>query len=246
MRKNLLRLFAFALLIIVGTVSCSNNTANVSENTVSRSLAQIFLYGEKHGIDAIMEREFEIWHEHYHEEGMRHLFLESPYYSCEFLNIWMQENGDEILDAIYEDLEGTAAQVPALKDFYRKIKAQCPETVFHGTDVGHQFFSTGERFLEYLEQNNLEDTEQYSITQEVIKQGKHFYETSDDVYRENKMTENFILAFDSLNGEKVMGIYGGSHIGLDKMVFTGNVPCMGNQLREHYGDIIYSENLSGK
>ncbi|MGI6508398.1 MAG: hypothetical protein ACOX4A_08480 [Saccharofermentanales bacterium] len=60
------------------------------------------------------------------------------------------------------------------------------------------------------------------------------------------MTENFILAFDSLNGEKAMGIYGGSHIGLYKMDFTGKVPCMGNQLREHYGDIIYSENLSGK
>jgi hypothetical protein len=52
-------------------------------------------------------------------------------------------------------------------------------------------FSTGERFLEYLEQNNLEDTEQYSITQEVIEQGKDYQETSDDVYRENKLTGKF-------------------------------------------------------
>ncbi len=75
---------------------------------------------------------------------------------------------------------------------------------------------------------------------------KHFYETSDDVYRENKMTEIFILAFDSLNGEQIMGIYGASHIGLYNMDFTGKAPSMANQLREHYGDIIYSENLSGK
>ena len=76
-------------------------------------------------------------------DGMRHLFLESPYYSCEFLNIWMQEEGDEILDAVYDDLEGTASYVPATKEFYKKIKEQCPETIFHGTDVGHQFWSTG-------------------------------------------------------------------------------------------------------
>lgn len=80
----------------------------------------------------------------------------------------------------------------------------------------------------------------------MIEQGKHFYETFDGVYRENKMTENFILSSDSLNGEKVMGIYGASHIGLYEKDFTGKVPCMANQLRERYGDIIYSENLSGK
>ena len=60
------------------------------------------------------------------------------------------------------------------------------------------------------------------------------------------MTENFIREFDLLDDEKIMGIYGASHIDPDKMDFTGKVPCMANQLKEHYGDIIYSENLSGK
>lgn len=246
MKRHKLFLLTLAFLLLFGLASCSNKTDEVAENTISRSEAQIFLYGEKHGIDKVIQKEFEIWHDHYHNDGMRHLFLETPYYTGEFLNIWMREDNDDILDAIYDDLEGTASHVPALKDFYKQIKEQCPETIFYGTDVGHQFFSTGERFLQYLEQNDLADSEQYRIAKEVIEQGQYFYETSDDVYRENKMTENFIHAFDSLEGEKLMGIYGASHTGLNKMDYTGKVPCMANQLREHYGDIIYAEIVSKK
>ena len=57
------------------------------------------------------------------------------------------------------------------------------------------------------------------------------------------MTENFIRAYDALGEIKIMGIYGGSHTGLFDMDYTGKVPTMANQLREHNGDIIYSENL---
>lgn len=246
MKRHKLFLLTLAFLLLFGLANCSNKTDETPENTISRSEAQIFLYGEKHGIDKVIQKEFEIWHDHYHNDGMRHLFLETPYYTGEFLNIWMREDNDDILDAIYDDLEGTASHVPALKDFYKQIKEQCPETIFHGTDIGHQFFSTGERFLQYMEQNDLADSEQYRIAKEVIEQGQYFYETSDDVYRENKMTENFIRAFDSLEGEKIMGIYGASHTGLNKMDYTGKVPCMANQLREHYGDIIYAEIVSKK
>jgi len=77
-----------------------------------------------------------------------------------------------------------------------------------------------------------------------MEQGQTFYDTSDDVYRENKMTENFIREFDMLDGEKIMGIYGASHTDPDKLDYTRQVPCMANQLKEHYGYIIYSENLS--
>jgi len=237
-------LLGVVFILIFCLVGCSNNHAKKSENTVSREHAQIFLYGEKHGVDKILKKEFEIWRGHYQDDGMRHLFLELPYFTAEFLNIWMQEDNDDILDALYDDLEGTASHVPALKDYYKQIKAQCPETVFHGTDVGHQFFSTGERFLAYLEQNDLQDSSHYLIAVEVMEQGRTFYDTSDDVYRENKMTENFIREFDLLGGEKIMGIYGASHTGLDKLDYTRQVPCMANQLKEHYGDIIYSENLT--
>ena len=239
-------LLGVVFILIFCLVGCSNNHAKKSENTVSREHAQIFLYGEKHGVDSVIEKEYEIWYELYHNDGMRHLFLELPYFTAEFLNVWMQEDNDDILNALYDDWEGTASHVPAKKDFYKQIKAQCPETVFHGTDVGHQFFSTGERFLAYLEQKNLQNSTQYLITQEVIEQRQFFYKNMDHdhVYRENKMTENFIREFDSLDGEKVMGIYGGAHTGLNKLDYTRKVPCMANQLKQYYGDIIYSENLS--
>ncbi len=246
MRRKKIGLLVILLLILLGVAACSGKPGDKQDNTLSASQAQICLYGEKHGIDSVIKKEFELWHDHYHQDGMRHLFLESPYYSCEFLNIWMREEGDEILDALYDDLEGTASHVPAIKDFYKQIKARCPETVFHGTDVGHQFFSTGERFLAYLEERDLKDSESYRIAREVMEQGQYYYDHSDDVYRENKMTENFIRAFDLLDGEKVMGIYGAAHTGLYSKDFTRKVPCMANQLREHYGDIIYSENLSGR
>jgi hypothetical protein len=57
------------------------------------------------------------------------------------------------------------------------------------------------------------------------------------------MAENFRCAFDKLNGESVMGIYGSAHIGLDKMDFTNTVPSMANQIREFYGEALHSEDL---
>jgi len=40
------------------------------------------------------------------------------------------------------------------------------------------------------------------------------------------------------------GIYGNAHTSLDAMDFTDSVPCMANQLKDIYKDIIYSEDLS--
>jgi hypothetical protein len=110
--------------------------------------------------------------------------------------------------------------------------------------VGHQYNTTGQQFSKYLKENNLESTEKYLLTQEAIEQGKYYYIHSDDVYRENKMVKNFIQQFDKLESESIMGIYGGAHTDFDAMDYmTKSVPCMANQLKEHYGDIIHSENL---
>ena len=48
--------------------------------------------------------------------------------------------------------EGTYASGAETLDFYRTVKEGCPETVFHGTDVGHQYDSTGARYRDYLEE----------------------------------------------------------------------------------------------
>ncbi len=209
-----------------------------------KSTGEIYLYGEVHGVAKILDKELEEWEKHYNDEGMRHLFVELPYYSAEFLNMWMQADNDEILNAVYDDGEGTLTHKPEVKAFYQQIKERCPETIFHGTDVGHQYSTTGQRYLEYLKDNGLEDTEEYALTIECIEQGKYYYEHSDDVYRENKMVLNFMREFDKLSDENIMGIYGAAHTGLEAKDFTNNVACMANQLKKRYGDCIRSEDLS--
>lgn len=242
-------ILAISLLLVVSACSSKVEVVDSSPMPVASPSGQIYLYGEaNHGEELILEAEFEIWSEYYHNEGMRHLFVELPYFTGELLNLWMQSDNEEILDEIYSDWEGTAADVPATKEFYRKVKENCPETVFHGTDVGHQYNSAGERFLKHLEENDLKDSENYMLTLENVEQGKYYYrdyddQVYDDVYRENKIAENFIREFSLLDGEDVMGIYGAAHTDPDSLDFTNSVPSMANQLKEHYGSIVHHKKL---
>ena len=237
---------AVALIMVLALAACSESlTPDDITALPSRSSGQIYLYGEQHGVEKILDKEYKLWYEYYHNENMRHLFVELPYYTAEFLNLWMQSESDDILEELYSDEVGTAAHNPYISEFYQKIKSNCPETIFHGTDVGHQYDTTGERFLKHLENNSLEGSGQYLLAREAIAQGKYYHEHSQNVYRENKMAENFIREFDNLGGENVMGIYGGAHTGLDAMDYsTSSVPCMANQLKERYGDAVYSEDLT--
>ncbi|KHL96283.1 hypothetical protein QW71_08295 [Paenibacillus sp. IHB B 3415] len=248
------------LVLIVAMVAsslaaCSNSSAGraaiepapPTEETpvVTQASGSIYLYGEAHGNAKIMDKEYELWSEHYHNEGMRHLFVELSYFTAEYLNLWMHSDNDELLEQIYEDWEGTAVHSPYTKAFYQKIKSECPETIFHGTDIGHQYDSTGSRFLSYLEANDLTGSESYTLTKEAIRQGQLFYSKDDGEYRENMMTENFIREFEKLGSESVMGIYGSAHTSLDGMDYsTQSTPCMANQLQKHYGGNLHSEDLS--
>lgn len=235
--------------------ACSNSsvseTASMSVQptqetpVVTQASGSIYLYGEAHGNAKTMDKEYELWSEYYHNEGMRHLFVELSYFTAEYLNLWMHSDNDELLEQIYEDWEGTAVHSPYTKAFYQKIKSECPETVFHGTDIGHQYDSTGSRFLSYLEANDLTGSEKYTLTKEAIQQGRLFYSKDDGVYRENMMTANFIREFEKLGSESVMGIYGSAHTELDGMDYsTQSVPCMANQLQKHYGVNLHNEDLS--
>lgn len=234
-------MLVLSCLMVLCLSACSQGGITVSGNQTD---AQIYLYGELHDVQPILDEEFESWKSHY-DDGMRHLFIELPYTTAAFYNVWMQEDNDDILEACYNDIEGTAGHSLAIKEFYKRIKRECPETIFHGTDVGHQYFSTGERYLKYLRDLGLEGSEEYLLAVENNEQGIRFYEAEDDVYRENTMTENFIREFDALRGERIMGIYGAAHTGLDSLDFTESVPSMANQLQQHYGEIICSYDLSG-
>lgn len=221
---------------------------------------QIYLYGESHSNEGILEKELELWGEYY-AQGMRHLFVELPYYDAEFLNLWMQAEDDTLLDQLFEECEGTAGGTEIVKEFYRTIKREMPETAFHGVDVGHQYYTSGQRYLELLREQGKEDSEEYRRAEEVMRQGAMYYtgqaedlsaecfaehrlDTKGLEYRENCMAENFIWEFDQLEGESVMGIYGGAHIPLDGIADgTESLPCMGNQLYQHYKESVHSESL---
>lgn len=176
-----------------GSFSIAPQQTAGKQQTVS-----IFLYGETHAKEKILEKEFELWSSYYKKEGMRHLFVELPYYTAQYMNLWMQSDDDDILEQLYQDWEGTAMHSEAVLDFYKRIKRDCPETIFHGTDVGHQYDTTGKRFLEYLESGGQEESETCRLARENLEQGKYYYQHTDPVYRENKMAENFIREMESL------------------------------------------------
>ncbi|OMD97684.1 hypothetical protein BSK64_28265 [Paenibacillus odorifer] len=250
-----LLLTLIVILVVSSLTACDNSTAGKTASksaqptivtpVVAQASGSIYLYGEAHGVAKILDKEYKLWSQYYHNEGMRHLFVELPYFTAEYLNLWMQSDNDDILEEIYDDWERTRSHNPDVKEFYKKIKSECPETIFHGTDIGHQYETTGSRYLSYLVANDLGESEKYTLSMEAIRQGRVFYSKEDGVYREDTMTENFIREFEKLGNESVMGIYGSAHTGLDEMDYkTQSIPCMGNQLQEHYGDNIYSENLS--
>lgn len=258
MKKKVIAVLAVVVIFVAaGTYCYLQNSergnglfgnASVESGAISPQEGQILLYGELHAMEAIQNQEFLLWNTYYHEDGMRDLFIEIPYFGAEFLNLWMQSEDDEIIDQLIADWEGTNGGNPLTKEFYTKIKENCPETVFHGTDIGHLYNITGERYLNYLRETGQEDSEEYELTQEAIRQGKEYYEDTDeatrDTYRENKMTENFIREYERLKGTAIMGIYGGAHTDIDGMEWTnGEVPCMANQLEEHYGDLLYTKDM---
>ena len=242
MKGTLKTIIAFSLL--GGTV-----TAGLVLSALDKSLdvypgedTKIRLYGEAHGSSSYYGIELSLWEERYCA-GCRSLFLELPYYTAEFLNLWMQEDSDGIIDRIFTDIRGTQSGNGHYYEFFHKIKERCPETVFYGTDVGHQNDSTGARYLDYLSANGMRDSERWQLAQECIRQGKEFYASDQSQsgmspVRESYMVSNFIGARSRCGDDDIMGIYGSYHTSLD------NPDLMAGRLRAHYGDVISSVRLS--
>jgi len=205
------------------------------EPETAPSAGNIRLYGETHGQQDLLDRELELWRTHY-GEGERHLFVELAYYEAQLLNRWMAAEDDALLDHLFQALEGTAAGVPCVQEFYRQIKARCPETVFHGFDVGHQYETLGAEYQDALEAEGAQKSVDYRLTVQNIRQGKDYYAGRGDAYREERMYENFVRAFDALDGESVMAICGTAHIaGGDTLT---------EKLRARYGGQVSAENLT--
>ena len=211
---------------------------------------EIYLYGEEHSKQSILDKELSIWGEYY-EKGMRDLFVEFPYTDAQFLNLWMQADDDELLDLQFKDWGGTEGGTEVEKNFLKQIKEQYPETVFHGTDVGHTWERTGPRYLAYLEANGQKDSEEYRRAQENMEQGKRYYEieATDEAssvrYREDRMVENFRRSYQELEAVRrtdIMGIYGSAHI--VESEYLNSDFRMAKQLSENYGEHLHTKDLT--
>lgn len=234
-----------ALVMFAGCTKNSTKTDNKS-NPETR----VFLYGETHSQQNLVEMEVSEWQNFYNNENMRHLFIENSYTAAQFLNQWMQEDNDDILLQLYEDWEGTAAHSDASLYFFREIKRTCPETIFHGTDIGHQYNSNGKRYLQQLEKEGLKHSEKYKIAEEGNNQGIDFYEKHDCdsdegcEIREQYMVDNFIRELDSLPPDtKIMGVYGTAHV-CQNAIWQGDGKSMIYRLRKHYGNIFTATDIS--
>ena len=109
--------FAFCEVIVM--LSACTSSKYKKSVSPKRSDGKIYLYGESHGDKKVLDKETELWQNYYNDQNMRHLFVELPYYTAEFLNIWMQSDSNDILDAVYNDWQGTAYYNPDVKEFYR-------------------------------------------------------------------------------------------------------------------------------
>lgn len=216
---------------------------------VETQQGQIYLYGEVHADAKCLEQELELWGELY-TNGTRDLFVEMPYYTAAYLNEWMHTESDDILDQLYQDLSGTQNHSQDVLDFYHQIKMDYPETVFHGTDVGHQYDSIGARYLAEMRAAGQASSEEYTLALENIEQGKTFYtliqqnKSEAYAYRENCMVQNFIREYENLSGANVMGIYGMMHTDPASTDYSGSVDSMAKQLTARYGDKLHTEDLS--
>ena len=218
------------------------------DTRIEKSTAQIFLYGEIHGVPRIMDRQLEIWRDYYHNRNMRHMFIEFGFFVAEYLNVWMQSDNDDILYELYNDWADIGEFIRYYIEFFRAIKREFPETVFHGIDVGFAHSTTGRRFLQYLQDNNMQGSERYLLTLEAIEQREHFLRYLDFEFRVTKMTENFIREFDRLGDRNVMGIFGAFHTRLGLYSYSSlelpAIPTMAQRLRERYGVSLHTTDLS--
>ena len=103
------------LLFAVGGIFASGKA-----ETEDSTGGQIYLYGETHAVEQILEEELRLWQEYY-ANGMRHLFVELPYYTAQYLNQCKQAEDDEILMQVYADWNGTASHSANGSRFFRQI-----------------------------------------------------------------------------------------------------------------------------
>lgn len=209
MKNEIKTIIAFTLLFAVCAVAIIFDLNDITSDVYPTDDTKIMLYGESHGAKEYYDVELKLWKDCY-ADGLRDLFVELPYYSAEFLNVWMKETSNDLIDTWFEEISGTLSGNRFFYDFLCGIKSACPSTTFYGTDVGHQYDTTGARYLKYLEDNGRKSSENYRLAEECIAQGKEYYESNASYdgkseLREAFMVANFKAAYLRQGSGKVMG-----------------------------------------
>lgn len=191
---------------------------------------KIYLYGELHGNSKIYDEELKVIEKHYNE-GIRDMFIEGSFARGEFLNIWINEKDDKILDDLMKDADGTHGGNEQTREFYLTIKKKFPELRFHGTDIEH--VQTSYRYGLFLDEKNINDEFSRKFIADNREQKRIFKEERNYGYREEKMVENFKRQYEKLGNKSIIGFYGSAHIDLSK----------GNTYRERINSYIMAEEL---
>ena len=225
------------------------------ERNIEPGAGLIFLYGEWHGNLPMLNMQFERWYYYYHYHGMRHLFMEAPMFTTEILNMWMQEENDDLLYLVFDPMLEQELRVPRDLgneiDIMKRIKAHTPETVFHGSDIGNMHQTDGQWFLQHLRDNGLEQNEQYLLTLELIQQ-RYEWEKSGFIehVRADMMVQHFVREFDKLGGENIMSFFwGDAHAWFGYYHECENNPSAAGgvtkatQLRDIYGGRVFTTDM---
>ncbi|MCL2169371.1 MAG: hypothetical protein FWB74_05025 [Defluviitaleaceae bacterium] len=234
--KRLLAAKTLFMALLIFTACGGNGYEYEYLGELPPSTGRIFMFGENHGCPRTMQRQLEIWGSFYHDHGMRHLFIEMPYFTGQLLNRWMQAEDDDIIYQLFEDWHGSYAGMQYTLEFYKAVKHYFPETVFHGSDVGHQSYSSGLRYLQLLRDEGLQYTDSYNFALENIVQFHRLMLTGCHSVRAYYKPQNFARHFDRLQGENVMAIHEMRHVAIGYDFMGLGVPSMGTTLHERYGD----------
>jgi len=218
-----------------------------------QSTGLIFLYGEEHLRDheEMLARQLERWGYYYNTHGMRHLFLEKPFYTGEFLNQWLYADNEAEADTMMLALVDEGAVSPFhAEHFFGVIRRDFPDTVFHGVNIGGMWnVATGQRFLAYLISSGQSNTARYELTRQNIAQAEMYSRTWDDglppISWIRDKADNFVRAFDALGGESVMGIFNTQHteFGNHTQLRMYASATLATRLQRRYGDAVSSVNL---
>ena len=144
------RIAALLLAALLGLTACG------APAETGAPTGEVFIYGEEHANAACLDKELALWQTCY-GQGMRHLFIEMGAGSTLLLNRWMAAEDDAYWDMVYGACEGTLFHAEVVADFYHQIKETCPDTVFHGFDIEHQYAASGEKALRLLEDEVAEE-----------------------------------------------------------------------------------------